>query len=176
LRILQRFFVFQTRSGTIRSYPCEVDAVNRRIVGHLLRDGRATYQEIGDAVGLSAPAVKRRVDLMRARGEITGFTAVVDPQVLGWSIEAYVEIFCRGNVTPEVLARELGEIPEVVEVATVTGDADALVRVMAASMAGIEESVERIRTSGRVERTRTSVVMSRVIDRPARTGAGSELS
>jgi DNA-binding Lrp family transcriptional regulator len=152
-----------------------VDQLNRQIVGHLLRDGRATFQEIGDAVGLSAPAVKRRVDLMRAHGEISGFTAVVDPHALGWAIEAYVEIFCRGNVTPDVLRRELEVIPEVVEVATVTGDADAIIRVMAASMAGIEESVERIRTSGRVERTRTSVVMSRVIDRPARpVGAGTQ--
>ncbi|ACZ32305.1 transcriptional regulator, AsnC family [Xylanimonas cellulosilytica DSM 15894] len=145
-----------------------MDELNRQIVGYLLRDGRATFQEIGSAVGLSAPAVKRRVDLMRARGQIAGFTAVVDPHVLGWEIEAYVEIFCRGNVTPEALARDLGDIPEVVEVATVTGDADAIIHVMAASMAGIEASVERIRSSGRVERTRTSVVMSRVIDRPAR--------
>lgn len=145
-----------------------MDDLNRQIVGYLLRDGRATFQEIGAAVGLSAPAVKRRVDVMRARGEIAGFTAVVDPHVLGWEIEAYVEIFCRGNVTPEALARDLGDIPEVVEVATVTGDADAIIHVMAASMAGIEASVEQIRASGRVERTRTSVVMSRVIDRPAR--------
>ncbi|PZR53211.1 Lrp/AsnC family transcriptional regulator [Xylanimonas oleitrophica] len=150
-----------------------MDALNRKIVGHLLQDGRATYQEIGEAVGLSAPAVKRRVDLMRARGEITGFTVKVDPHVLGWAIEAYVEIFCRGIVSPAVLRRDLGAIPEVVEVATVTGDADAIVRVMAESMAEIEQTVERIRTSGRIERTRTAVVMSRVIDRPVRDG-GSE--
>lgn len=149
-----------------------MDDLNRQIVGHLLRDGRATFQEIGTAVGLSAPAVKRRVDLMRARGEIAGFTAVVDPHVLGWEIEAYVEIFCRGNVTPEALARDLGDIPEVVDVATVTGDADAIIHVMAANMVGIEATVEHIRASGRVERTRTSVVMSRVIDRPARPTGG----
>ncbi|QAY63929.1 Lrp/AsnC family transcriptional regulator [Xylanimonas allomyrinae] len=149
-----------------------MDDLNRQIIGHLLRDGRATFQEIGSAIGLSAPAVKRRVDLMRSRGEISGFTAVVDPHALGWAIEAYVEIFCRGNVSPAELQRDLGGIPEIVEVATVTGDADAIVHVMAASMAGIEGSVERIRSSGRVERTRTSVVMSRVIDRPGIASPG----
>ncbi|GAB2463768.1 Lrp/AsnC family transcriptional regulator [Xylanimonas ulmi] len=150
-----------------------MDDLNRRIVGLLLRDGRATFQEIGAAVGLSAPAVKRRVDLMRARGEISGFAAIVDPHALGWDIEAYIEIFCRGNVSPAELQRELGGIPEVVGVATITGDADAIVHVMAASMAGIEESVERIRSTGRVERTRTSVVMSRLIDRPVRPRGGA---
>lgn len=144
-----------------------MDETNRRIVGHLLRDGRATYQEIGDAVGLSAPAVKRRVDLMLARGEIAGFTVQVDPEALGWSIEAYVEVFYRGIVPPAALARDLAPIPEVVRVVTVTGDADAIVHVMARSMAQIEETVERIRSSAKIDKTRTAIVMSRVIDRPA---------
>ena len=154
-----------------------MDAVNRRIIGCLLRDGRATYQEIGDEVGLSAPAVKRRIDLMLARGQIAGFTVLVDPEELGWNVEAYVELFCRGIVSPAALERELGPIPEVVRVATVTGEADALVHVMASSMAEIERTVERIRSSTRVDKTRTVIVMSRVIDRPTRAGApavGSE--
>jgi DNA-binding Lrp family transcriptional regulator len=150
-----------------------VDAINRKIVGHLLRDGRATYQDIGDAVGLSAPAVKRRVDLMLARGEITGFTVRVAPEELGWEIEAYIEIFCRGNISPGTLRRDLAAIPEIVRVDTVTGEADAIVQVMAGSMADIERTVEAIRTHARVDKTRTSIVMSRVIDRPPRPTAGS---
>ena len=76
-----------------------MDELNRRIIEHLLRDGRATYQQIGATVGLSAPAVKRRVDQLVARGEIAGFTALIDPQSLGWDIEAYVEIIYTGNVS-----------------------------------------------------------------------------
>ncbi|AEG45623.1 Lrp/AsnC family transcriptional regulator [Isoptericola variabilis] len=148
-----------------------MDAINRKIVGHLLRDGRATYQEIGDAVGLSAPAVKRRVDLMLARGEISGFTVRVAPEELGWDIEAYVEIFCRGNISPATLQRDLAPIPEVVRVDTVTGEADAIVHVMAGSMTDIERTVEAIRTHAKVDKTRTSIVMSRVIDRPPRAGS-----
>ncbi|WP_125776007.1 Lrp/AsnC family transcriptional regulator [Antribacter gilvus] len=143
-----------------------MDALNRAIVERLLLDGRATYQEIGNAVGLSAPAVKRRVDLMLARGEIAGFTVRVDPQAMGWILEGYVEIFCSGIVSPAMLERELGPIPEVVRVSTVTGDADAMVHIMASSMAEIESTVERIRTAAHVVKTRTALVMSRVIDRP----------
>ncbi|MCA5894438.1 Lrp/AsnC family transcriptional regulator [Isoptericola sp. NEAU-Y5] len=148
-----------------------MDGVNRRIVGHLLRDGRATYAEIGAAVGLSAPAVKRRVDLMLARGEIAGFTVRVAPEELGWGVEAYVELFCRGNVSPATLRRDLAAIPEIVRVDTVTGEADAMVQIMAGGMADVERTVEAIRASGRVDKTRTSLVMTRVIDRPARPGS-----
>ncbi len=49
------------------------------IVRELMVDGRASYATIGSAVNLSAPAVKRRVDRLRAAGVITGFTARVDP-------------------------------------------------------------------------------------------------
>ncbi|GAB4084851.1 Lrp/AsnC family transcriptional regulator [Myceligenerans cantabricum] len=143
-----------------------MDELNRAIVEHLLRDGRATYQEVGNSVGLSAPAVKRRVDLMVARGEIAGFTVHVTPEAMGWTLEGYVEIFCDGIVAPAVLRRDLSPIPEVVRVATVTGDADAMVHVVAADMAGIERTVERIRSATHVVKTRTSIVMSRVVDRP----------
>ncbi|GAB3173397.1 Lrp/AsnC family transcriptional regulator [Myceligenerans halotolerans] len=143
-----------------------MDELNRAIVERLLRDGRATYQEVGNAVGLSAPAVKRRVDLMLARGEIAGFTVHVTPAAMGWTLEGYVEIFCDGIVAPAVLRRDLSPIPEVVRVATVTGDADAMVHVVAADMAGIERTVERIRAAAHVVKTRTSIVMSRVVDRP----------
>lgn len=143
-----------------------MDAVNRRITEHLLRDGRATYQQIGDAVGLSAPAVKRRVDQMVARGEIAGFTALIDPQALGWDLEAYVEVIYSGNVVTSRLTRELEDLPEVVGLWTVSGEADALVHVMAADMAAIERTVTAIRKVPNVTRTRSLFVMSRVFERP----------
>ena len=81
------------------------DDLDRRIVAALVDDARATYAEVGAQVGLSAPAVKRRVDRLRASGAITGFSARVDPFALGWTTEAYVELFCRGRTSPAPTAR-----------------------------------------------------------------------
>lgn len=148
-----------------------MDDVDRAILSRLMRHGRASFAEIGNEVGLSAPAVKRRVDRMRASGEISGFTAVVDPAALGWSTEAYVEVYYRGNVSPTELRRSLEPIPQVVGVWTISGDADALVHVMARNMADVEECVEQIRQNMRVDRTRSSIVMTRLFERP-RGGAG----
>ena len=64
-------------------YPA-FDDLDERIVAALVEDARTTYAVIGARVGLSAPAVKRRVDKLRASGAITGFTATVDPCALGW--------------------------------------------------------------------------------------------
>src|SRR4051794_41169346 len=91
-----------------------MDGVDGKVIGCLLRNARATLAEIGAEVGLSAPAVKRRIDRLVASGAIQGFTALIDPDVLGWQTEAYVELYCKGTVSPEDLRRSLERVPEVV--------------------------------------------------------------
>ncbi|MBF6225903.1 Lrp/AsnC family transcriptional regulator [Nocardia abscessus] len=143
-----------------------MDDLDRRILEQLLKNARASFQEIGGVVGLSAPAVKRRVDRLVAGKQITGFTALVNPVALGWTTEAYVEVYYRDNISPAELKRSLEPIPQVVGVWTIAGEADALVHVMATDMAEIEVTVERIRENARVGRTRSAIVMSRILERP----------
>lgn len=143
-----------------------MDSVDRQIVGCLLANARATFAEIGDHVGLSAPAVKRRVDRLVDSGAIKGFTAVIDPAVLGWETEAYIEVYCKGTVSPEVLRRSLEDVPEVVGACTVSGSADALVHVLAPDVRHLEAALERIREERNVDHTESVIVLSRLIDRP----------
>ncbi|HTZ92310.1 MAG TPA: Lrp/AsnC family transcriptional regulator [Streptosporangiaceae bacterium] len=143
-----------------------IDDLDRRIVAALVVDARATYAEVGGQVGLSAPAVKRRVDRLRASGAITGFAAQVDPAALGWTTEAYVELFCRGRTTPAEIAAVVGKHPEVIDACTVTGEADALVHIRAADVRHFEQVVEQIGAEPFVVRTRSVIVMSRLVHRP----------
>ncbi len=131
----------------------------------LARDARATYAQIGDEVGLSAPAVKRRVDRLLDDGVIRGFTTVIDPHAMQWTTEAYVEVYCRGNISPEDLKAAWESIPEVVSAATVTGQADAILRLMARDVRHLEQALERIRQAGPVDKTESIIVLSELIDR-----------
>ena len=143
-----------------------LDALDRQIVAALLGDARATYAVVGARVGLSAPAVKRRVDRLRASGAITGFSAQVDPAALGWTTEAYVELFCRGRTSPRDIAAAVAKHPEVVDACTVTGEADALLQIRAADVQHFEQVVERIGAEPFVVRTRSVIVLSRLVHRP----------
>src|SRR4030088_14218 len=116
-----------------------LDEIDARIVTALIRDARASYAVIGNEVGLSAPAVKRRVDRLRASGAITGFSARVDASVLGWTTEAYVELFCRGRTSPAQIGAAVSRHPEVAEACTVTGEADALIHIRATDMQHFEQ-------------------------------------
>jgi DNA-binding Lrp family transcriptional regulator len=139
-------------------------------VARLVADARSSYAEIGGVVGLSAPAVKRRVDRLLATGVLRGFTAVVDPGALGWGTEAFVEVHCRGNVTPAQLRAGLRPVHEVVAAYTVSGAADAIVHLRAAGIAHLETTLERLRALDFVDRTVSTLVLSTLLDRPPDPG------
>jgi DNA-binding Lrp family transcriptional regulator len=139
--------------------------LDERIVHALAEDARRSFADIGAEVGLSAPAVKRRVDRLLAEGAITGFTVRVDPAALGWTTEAFVEVYCRSSTSPEDIRRVLARYPEVASASTVTGDADAIVQVFAADVRHFERVLERINSEPFVERTKSVLVLSPLVRR-----------
>ncbi|GAA4940621.1 Lrp/AsnC family transcriptional regulator [Actinoplanes utahensis] len=144
----------------------QMDAVDQRIIALLVADARASYAEIGAKVSLSAPAVKRRVDRLRSTGVIKGFTAVIEPSAVGWTTEAFVELFCTGRTTPAQITVATRRHPEVIGAYTVSGQADALVHLRAADIGHLEQALERLRAEPFVTSTRSMVVLSRLVEAP----------
>jgi DNA-binding Lrp family transcriptional regulator len=142
-----------------------VDDLDAGILEELRQNARASYGDIGARIGLSASAVKRRVDRLVADGVIRGFTIQVDPAVDGLATEAYVELFCRGTVAPRELKRILSGVPEVVDAGTVTGSADAIVHMRSRDIPSLEMALERVRVAPNVDHTRSAIVLSRLINR-----------
>jgi DNA-binding Lrp family transcriptional regulator len=141
-----------------------LDDVDQRIIAALMSDARTTYADIGQTVSLSAPAVKRRVDRLRSIGVIKGFTAVVDPKAVGWTTEAFVELFCTGRTTPAQITLATKRHAEVVGAYTVSGEADALVHIRAADIQHLEQVLERLRAEPFITSTRSMIVLSRLGD------------
>jgi len=144
----------------------QIDGIDQRIIASLVADARTSYADIGARVSLSAPAVKRRVDRLRAAGVIRGFTTVIDPAAVGWATEAFVELFCTGRTTPAQITVATKRHPEVVGAYTVSGEADALVHLRAADIAHLEQALERLRAESFITSTRSMIVLSRLVDAP----------
>src|SRR3954449_10788335 len=140
-----------------------MDATDRKIIALLVEDGRRTLDDLGDRVGLSASAVKRRIDRLRAAGTLRGFTAVVDHTALGGATEALVELFFAPGVTLDEVAATLRLRPEVVEAWSVTGEPDAIARVRTRDNADLERLIRDFQQDGRVVRTRSQVVLSALV-------------
>jgi DNA-binding Lrp family transcriptional regulator len=142
-----------------------VDDLDQRILRLLLRDGRATYADIGGTVGLSVSATKRRVDRLVRGGTIRGFAAVVDPHTMGWELEALVALFTNGTVPFATMRADLEEAPEIVEAFTVAGAADAMLRVVAADAPHLERVISRLRGLPYVQQTDTTMLLSTLVRR-----------
>jgi DNA-binding Lrp family transcriptional regulator len=143
----------------------QIDDLDRRIVAELVRDARQSYAAIGERVGLSASAVKRRMDRLRRDGAVVGFSAVLHPEVAG-ETEAFVELYCHGSIAPEIIARVLDRHPQVVAAYIVSGEPDALVHLRTRSVAELDDVLEQIRSDLPVERTQSSVVLAQILSRP----------
>ncbi len=150
----------------------QLDPIDAAIVRELSRDARTSFARIGAVVNLSAPAVKRRVDRLRERGVIDGFTVRLDPAALGWATEAHVEVFAAGATSPATMREAFDRYPEIVAASTVTGEADAVVHVRARDVRHLDEVVERINAEPFVVRTRSSLVLTPLVRRPDAPGVG----
>lgn len=142
-----------------------MDSLDYKIIDLLRQNARAGYGDIGASIGLSASAVKRRVDRLVVDKVIRGFTIQVDPDVDGLTTEAYVELFCRGTVAPDELRRILSAVPEVVGAGTVSGSADAVVHMRSRDISSLEVALEKLRLAPNVDHTRSSIVLSKLIQR-----------
>jgi Lrp/AsnC family leucine-responsive transcriptional regulator len=142
-----------------------IDAIDSQILALLRADGRSTYDAIAAEVALSAPAVKRRVDRMRESGAIRGFTAVLDHSRLGANTEALIELFFAPGTQLDAVAGKLADFPEVLEAWSVTGEADAIIRVRTRDNRDLERLIRDLQRDGVLQRTRSQIVLSRLLPR-----------
>ena len=142
-----------------------MDPTDETIVALLRENARRSFQDIGNHVHLSAPAVKRRVDRLERDGVLLGYTAIVDPESFGWHAEAFVDLYCDGGMAADAIKRAVEGEPGVVSAHTVAGEASALLHVMAHDTKALELALERIRAAPGVARTVTEVVLSTLFAR-----------
>lgn len=148
----------------------DLDALDRTILNELQRDGRLSNTELAASIGLSASATLRRIRSLERRGIIDGYVALVDPTTLGRGTTVFVEI-TLDNQSDATLDRFEGAItacPEVVSCHLMAGDADYLVQVSCADVAGYER-VHRdwLSTMPGVARIRSSFALRAVCQKTA---------
>jgi len=112
----------------INTAPGVLDALDRKIIGHLQQDGRRAYGAIADEVGLSEAAVRRRVQRLRDSG-VMQIVAITDPLQLGYGREALIGIRVHGDV--RLVADKVAAIDEANYVVMTAGSFDIIAEVIA---------------------------------------------
>jgi Lrp/AsnC family leucine-responsive transcriptional regulator len=139
-----------------------IDDIDVQILQKLQENARETQVDIARAVGLAPSAVLERIRKLEARRVILGYTARIDPTILGQGMLAFVAVRSEGPADDSV-ARQLGDLPEVLEVHHVAGDDCYLVKVRARSPEHLGLLLRtQIGTIPCVRSTRTTVVLETV--------------
>lgn len=147
-----------------------VDAIDRKILAELQRDGRLTVTELAHRVGLSVSPCHRRVRELERDGVIAGYRALVDPASLGLGFEVIVMVSMHRADQATVVAFErlLAEIPNVTEAQRLFGDPDYLLRLRCVDIADYQRIWdEQLTGLPGVGRLNSTMVMKHIVaDRP----------
>ena len=118
-----------------------LDAIDRRILDRLQRDGRTSNQDLSLEVGLSPSPCLRRVRQLEESGTITCYVALVSPEAVGLPVTAFVRVRLSSQDDRNLAEFEgaVVDFPEVMECYLMTGDSDYQLRVLVESLAAFED-------------------------------------
>jgi len=113
-----------------------LDETDRRILRALLADGGLSNNELAARVGLTPGPCSRRVNRLQELDVIRGYHADVSLRALGYNIQSFVNVSLenQGRDPSYRFVEQVLRKPQVVECHLMAGDADFLLKVVAADI------------------------------------------
>jgi Lrp/AsnC family transcriptional regulator, leucine-responsive regulatory protein len=138
----------------------DLDPVDVALLRRLQADCKASLARLGEEVGLSAPAVMKRLRKLEAAGFVRGYHAELDSRALGLDITAFVGLSINFPKNIEEFTRILEDLDEVQECHHVTGRHSLLLKVRARDTHALEDLISRLQRIDAVQATETNIVLS----------------
>jgi Lrp/AsnC family transcriptional regulator for asnA, asnC and gidA len=144
-----------------------IDDLDIKILAELAKDASISVPKLSKKINVNASVVYSRVKRLVKRGLIKKFTIVINDEALGFNVKALTGINMDSKLRDNVL-NELFKIPEVREVAEVTGRFDVLVTMNARSLDEMHQLIsEKIGRVEGVQKTETFIEMRKTVREPA---------
>lgn len=142
--------------------PQALDALDRRLIGRLRAAPHSTVSELARVLECARGTVLTRLRRLEERRVILGYGPEVDAGAAGFGVLAFTTLaIAQGSHTR--LVAHLRSIPEILEIHTVTGSGDLLVRIVARSNDHLHQILQRVVSSADVRRTETQLALSSTV-------------
>ncbi|AMM54654.1 Lrp/AsnC family transcriptional regulator [Pyrococcus kukulkanii] len=135
-----------------------LDDVDKKIIEILQKDGKVPLREISKITGLAESTIHERIKRLRESGILKKFTAIVDPEALGYTMLAFILIKVKAGKYSEV-ASKLVKYPEIMEVYETTGDYDMVVKIRTRNSEELNNFLDMVGSIDGVEGTHTMIVL-----------------
>lgn len=136
-----------------------MDDTDQRLIAELRRDGRAAISDLADRLGLARATVRARMERLRERGEIAGFTALTRADVTAAPVRGLMMIGMMGKGAERTMARLAG-LPAVQAVHSTNGKWDLIVELGTQTLQELDDVIFRIREFDGVTTSETNLLLS----------------
>lgn len=137
-----------------------VDALDARIVRFFTEQPRASVLEASRILGVARATVQSRLDRMAETGVISSWVPLPDPARFGFPVVAFCSLTIDQDAGHDTVAEALGAIPEIIEVHTVSGSSDLMVRVAARSNPDLQRVLDAMIATKMVQRASSVIVLN----------------
>ncbi|SEB23193.1 MAG: Lrp/AsnC family transcriptional regulator [Paraburkholderia sp.] len=147
----------------------QLDDLDRNLVALLQENARESVANLARQLGVARTTVIARIARLEKTNVIAGYSVRLGQDVLDASISAYVGIIIAPKYGQDVQKR-LGRMPEVQLLCAVSGEFDYVAWLRAGSPDRLNDLLDQIGGLEGVERTTTSIILARKIDRGTEGG------
>ncbi|MDE8651187.1 Lrp/AsnC family transcriptional regulator [Novosphingobium album (ex Liu et al. 2023)] len=147
--------------------PSELDACDMKILKALVNDGRISWRDLSDQIGLSLTPTLRRVRRLEAAGFIESYTATLDEQRLVGSLSVFVSVTLDKQSEDTLTAFEahIGALEEVTSCFMMTGNVDYLMRVVVRDLNHYQRLLIKLTRIPNVAHVNSSFALKAVVRR-----------
>jgi DNA-binding Lrp family transcriptional regulator len=146
----------------------ELDDIDMRILAELQNDGRIRNNELAHRIGLSPPASRRRVRVLRERGVVKTIRATLDEKQLGYEVTTFVtiQLQSQSHATVQAFENAITAMPLVQQCWELSGEADFLLKCVAVSVEGMHQQMRQFAAMPTVRNIRSLPVLGVAKDAP----------
>jgi Lrp/AsnC family transcriptional regulator, leucine-responsive regulatory protein len=138
-----------------------ISTIDSKVIGLLMRRGRASWAELAKHLRLSPPAAAERVRKLEEHGVIRGYAALVSAEALGYPLTAFVAVTLERPQYRQAFLRRVASMKEIVECHHVAGEYDYLLKVRSRGTQDLDRVLsEKLKAVAGVARTVTTIVLS----------------
>jgi Lrp/AsnC family transcriptional regulator, leucine-responsive regulatory protein len=138
-----------------------LDTLDRKALHLLMGQGRATWAELGQLLGLSAPSAADRVRKLEEAKVITGYAALLDPTAVGYPLTAFIFVTLANSRNRAAFLRAIAKMEQVSECHHIAGDDDYLLKVRCRTTADLDHVLAKeLKDKLGIARTRTTIVLA----------------
>ncbi|MBO5130380.1 MAG: Lrp/AsnC family transcriptional regulator [Oscillospiraceae bacterium] len=135
-----------------------MDDIDSKILHILSAHADTSATRIGEMVGLSIPAVNKRIQKLQKEGILQRFTILTDGRAVGKPITTYVLILLHTDIGTDDLLDYILSDPDILECSAITGEYDYLLKICAADVQALEQKLICLRKNG-IIKSQTMLVL-----------------